>query len=94
MQRICASKAMRRSEQAYLLLTRQAKSSVETDPRRSKGRIIPVDTLTYSGVWLEGEITQGTIDEAHQLLRAGAAGAQMGAVVPDGRPGDSRPVAG
>ena len=70
MQSICASQGLERSRHSYQLY-------ISDKPRRTlpdinhdhRARIIPVHTLTYSGYWLEAELSQVAIDMAQSLLR-------------------------
>ncbi len=82
MQRICHRCGLQRSQSACQLLVSRAKGSAQDCDRRATAQIIAVDTLTYSGYWLEGELSQCAIDAARQLLRAQPDPRQMGAVVP------------
>lgn len=83
MQRICRRHGFQRSQSAHQLLVSQVRQPARNGSRNTTARIIAVDTLTYSGYWLEGEILQGAIDGAQQLLQDHAGPTQFGAVVPD-----------
>lgn len=82
MQRICSRRSFARSNHAYQLWVSQAGTPVGNACGKTAARVIAVETLTYSGYWLEGELSQGTIDEARRLLRADSERALIGAVVP------------
>ena len=49
--------------------------------RQHAARLIPVETLSYAGLWLEGELSQEAIDDAHRLASQGDASV-IGAVIP------------
>jgi len=82
MQRICRRCGLQRLQSACQLLLSRAKGSASGCSPEMRARIIAVDTLTYSGYWLEGELSQCAIDAARQLLRAQPGRAQLGTVVP------------
>ena len=87
MQRLCARSGLQRSARDSQLWTSLAAQPAGNCDQESSARIIAVDTLTYSGFWLEGALSQGAIDAARKLLRAQPDRSVIGAVVSeqDGR---------
>ncbi len=83
MQRICSRQGFERSVQASQLWISQARKPAAKARGMTAARIIAVETLTYSGYWLEGELSQGAIDDARRLLRAHPERSLIGAVVPE-----------
>ena len=83
MQRICSRQGFERSKQACQLWLSQARKPAANARVKTAARIIAVETLTYSGYWLEGELSQGAIDDARRLLRAHPERSLIGAVVPE-----------
>ena len=83
MQRICARSGLTRSEQAYQLWVNQANQPAGSRASTYAARIIAVDTLTYGGYWLEGELSQSAIDTARTMLWVYPDGSNIGAVVPE-----------
>ncbi len=83
MQRTCSRTGLQRSAQIYQLWASQAGLPLIKRGRNAAAGIIPVDTLSYSGYWLEGALSQSIIDETRALLRENTERAQMGAVVPE-----------
>ena len=82
MQRICRRRGLERSARSYQLYVSRAKTPARNCGRHTKARIIAVDTLTYSGYWLEGELSQCAVSVARHLLGAGDGRSLLGAVVP------------
>lgn len=81
MQRICSRAGFQKSDKTYHLFVSAVARSGFPDSRPSSARIIPVDTLTYSGYWLEGDLCQSTIFAARHLLSENSKRTQIGAVV-------------
>lgn len=53
--------------------------------RKHQTRLIPVETLNYSGIWLEGELSQEAIEEAHWTASQSDM-STIGAVIPSDAP--------
>ena len=68
MSRICARGELLRSASPYALVVSAAKPVNASASAAHAAHLVPVDTLTYRGFWLEGDISQAAIDQAH--LRA------------------------
>ena len=81
MQRICARSGLQRSAVACQLWVSRAVQPAGNSARDHAARIIAVDTLTYSGYWLEDPLSQSAIDAARSLLRAQPDRSVIGAVV-------------
>lgn len=82
MQSICCRHGFQRSADVYQLFVSEERPAVYPAARANQAWIIPVETLTYSGYWLEGGISQSSIDAIRQLLRTHRERAVTGAVVP------------
>lgn len=81
MQRICAHSGFQRSPQACQLWVSNVRQPAGNGCPAARARIIAVDTLTYSGFWLEGALSQSAIDEARNMLQAQPDRTDIGAVV-------------
>lgn len=81
MQRICSSSGLQRSAVACQLWVSRAVQPAGKSARDHAARIIAVDTLTYSGYWLEDALSQSAIEAARNLLRAYPDRRVIGAVV-------------
>ena len=81
MQRISARCGLQRSAGAFQLWVSSAAQPAGNSARDHAARIIAVDTLTYSGYWLEGALSQSAVDAARRLLRAQPDRRVIGAVV-------------
>ncbi len=82
MQSICAANGFEQSQQSYLLYVSDSKAIAPYVNHDHRARILPVHTLSYSGYWLEGELSQVAMNVAKSLLRSQLGSALMGAVVP------------
>ncbi len=86
MQRLCQAGGFERDQTSRALYVLDAPKGLGAGADVSSAllkdaRLTPVYTLTYSGIWLEGEISPGAIDEARE--RAFADGmSRIGAVIP------------
>ena len=63
MQRLCAALGFRRSKESYALFVI---SPHPASPHKNNAAavLIPVETLTYSGIWIEGGFSQAAINNA------------------------------
>ncbi len=68
MGRICSRARLLRSAGPYALFIAAAKPVSAWASAAHAAHLVPVDTLTYRGIWLEGDISQAAIDQAQ--LRA------------------------
>ena len=81
MQRICAGYRFTRSDVTYALHVSEPRASDVATGAAHCGHLVLVDTLIYSGIWLEGALSPAVIDSG--LGRAARAGlTRVGAVVP------------
>ncbi len=69
MNRICARGKLLRSARPYTLVIAAAKPVNAPATAAHAAHLVPVDTLTYRGIWLEGDISQAAIDQAHHRAR-------------------------
>ena len=81
MQRLCRRCGFKRSSLRYRLYTAAPISRRGAAVRNHAARLVQVETLTYCGIWLEGELSQAAIDRAHDRARR-ADGSRIGAVIP------------
>ena len=81
MQRICARNGFERSALSFQLYVSAAKAIAADASRDHRARLLPVDTLTYSGIWLEGELSQDAIDEGRSALLSRGRNSRIGAVI-------------
>ena len=81
MQRICGLHGFEQSGHSYQLYVSAAQAIAEAVSQDHRARLIPVDTLTYSGYWLEGELSQSAINEARSSLLSRGCNSRMGAVI-------------
>lgn len=80
MHRFCRRQGFKRSARCFNLYVADAHAPMHR-ARRHAARLLPVDTLGYAGIWLEGSVSQEAIDSAHRL--ASQCGASLiGAVIP------------
>ncbi len=79
MQRLCSSQGFRRGPTRFELYVADAKP-VARRRRQHEAHLIPVKTLAYSGIWLEGSLSQDAIDEARWIATAGGM-SRIGAVI-------------
>jgi len=80
MQKLCRRHGFVRSTNCFELYV----VDPQPVPRRKQNhdaRVIAVETLNYAGLWLEGELSQAAIDDAHWLASQGEL-AVIGAVIP------------
>ena len=86
MQRLCRTRRFTRDPIRYVLYVAGAQVWRGAAERQgtvdaSEAHLIPVETLTYSGIWLEGRISQSSIDEANRRAY-GRGMSRIGAVLP------------
>lgn len=67
MQHTCQSLDFSKQPHDILLYVKQPANSTGTVPQSSSGHLISVQTLTYSGVWIEGEVSPEAIERANTL---------------------------
>jgi len=79
MQLLCSSHGFRRSSASFDLYIADAKP-VARGKRRHEAHLIPVKTLAYSGIWMEGPLCQDAIDDARWMATAGGL-SRIGAVI-------------
>lgn len=70
MQGLSGALGFRRSPEhsALFVISRYPKSPSYTD--NAQGYLIPVETLTYTGIWIEGAVSQAAIDNALFIAHA------------------------
>lgn len=81
MSRICARADLQRSARPHQLYIANAEPMIALATAAHAAHLVAVDTLTYRGIWLEGELSQAAIDQAHQRARAENR-SRIGALVP------------
>ena len=86
MRRLCHCHGFTRSPGSFELFIIEPQA-VAPKSRRHDARLIAVETLAYAGLWLEGELSQAAINEAHRLASRSDL-ALIGAVIP----GDAAPT--
>ena len=64
MQQVCKQRNMTQSEDEYGLYVRAPQATPPALVEVAKSHLIRVDTLTYRGIWLEGDITRSAITNA------------------------------
>ncbi len=64
MQTLCESMGWSRSLDRFILFVRSPAPSNVSAPTDHPGHPVRVDTLTYDGVWIEGGLSQNTVDAA------------------------------
>ena len=79
MSRICARADLLRSARPHELYI--AEPMIAPATAAHAAHLVAVDTLTYRGIWLEGELSQAAIDQAHQRAQAENR-SRIGALVP------------
>lgn len=83
MQVICRRAGFQRSAYAYHLYIAEGAAAIPSCFGQHNASLVKVDTLTYSGIWLEGDLNQAAVDEAK--IRLAQTGSRIaGAVVPQG----------
>ena len=81
MQRLCQRAGFQRSASAFALYIAASLPASAYQKADHGARVIPVSTLTYAGVWLEGSLNQAAINLASAMLSRTEA-QLAGAVVP------------
>ncbi len=81
MQRICARYGFERSAHSFQLYVSAAKAIAVAASQVHCARLLSVDTLTYSGFWLEGELSQDAINKGRSALLSRGRNSRMGAVI-------------
>lgn len=86
MQRLCLSQGFIRDHEQYALHVSAVESMTNCGKASSpaglhEAHLITVETLTYSGIWLEGRLSQAAIEDARQRARYGGM-SRVGAVAP------------
>ena len=86
MQKLCEAGGFERDQTRRMLYVSDARRAIGAGAGASPtllkhAHLVPVYTLTYSGIWLEGEISQAAIDEAAECAFA-ACLSRVGAVIP------------
>ena len=64
MQKLCESMGWSRSPDRIILFVRSPAPSNASAPTDHRGHLVSVDTLTYNGVWIEGDLSQNSVDAA------------------------------
>ena len=82
MQRICKRHHLTRSDETYALYVAEARPPGAEGAAVHGGHLVQVDTLAYSGIWLEGAISEAVV-EAGFARAAGAGSSRVGAVIPN-----------
>ena len=75
MQSLCAACGLQRNDMPHTIMAVDAKNLLlsdrdsvsRIDPPESTNHLVPVETLTYSGIWLEGQITRRALDRARRI---------------------------
>ena len=80
MHRICQRNGFAQSSHVFELHIAETKPGAPLSTNQDRARLIPVDTLSYEGLWLEGELSQAAIDAGFSALSRGSC-TRMGAVV-------------
>ncbi len=81
MQRICKRHHFTRSDETYGLYVAEARPPGAEAAADHGGHLVQVDTLAYSGIWLEGAISPAAV-EAGFAQAARADSSRVGAVIP------------
>ncbi len=81
MQRLCRRHGFARSSDVFELHVANPQPALAR-PRQHDARLIAVETLSYAGLWLEGELSQEAIADAH-LLASQSDASVIGAVIPN-----------
>ncbi|MCY3833191.1 MAG: GNAT family N-acetyltransferase [Chloroflexi bacterium] len=79
MQRLCGRHGFCRSPVSYDLYIAEPKPGAR-EMQSHEASLIPVETLAYRGVWLEGTLSQNAIDAAHLIARRQEA-SRLGALI-------------
>ena len=81
MQRICKGHGFARSSGSYSLFVAEPSADFEGNSPVHRAHLVPVNTLTYSGIWLEGSLSQAAIEAGHaRATRVDMS--RIGAVIP------------
>lgn len=80
MSRICARGQLLPSARMYELYIADAQP-VNAAAAAHAAHLLPVDTLTYRGIWLEGDLSQAAINQAHHRAWAEKR-SRIGALIP------------
>lgn len=80
MRKLCRRHGFAQSPEAFQLQVVDPRP-VATQSRLHEARLIPVETLSYTGIWLEGDLSREAIADAHHLA-AQIDASVIGAVVP------------
>ena len=80
MRKLCQGLGFHCSRASFALFVGERQSPQGLAPQHD-ARLLPVDTLGYAGIWLEGRLCQEAIDAAHRLASQRNA-AVIGAAIP------------
>ncbi len=80
MERLCQRHGFARSKAGYALYV-AAPQPAASRRRPHAARLVVVDTLAYAGIWLEGDLSQGAIDDARAVAIEGGM-STIGALIP------------
>ena len=80
MQRVCSRHGFTRTPTSFKLYFVDPKP-VARPKRYHEAHLIPVETLSYGGIWMEGSPSQEAIDDA-QLMASQGDMSRIGAVIP------------
>lgn len=80
MSRICARGELLRSACPYELYIADAKPVNAPATAAHAAHLVPVDTLTYRGIWLEGDLIQSAVNLAHHRAQ-GEQRSRIGALI-------------
>ncbi|MDE2777341.1 MAG: GNAT family N-acetyltransferase [Chloroflexota bacterium] len=80
MRKLCQLHGFHRSADSHALYLRDAQPAAAW-PRQHVSHLLPVDTLGYAGIWIEGHLSQAAVDAAARLASIGGA-SLVGAVIP------------
>ena len=81
MQSLCRRCGFKRSSARYHLYVAAPKSNPVAAGRDYAAHLVQVETLTYKGIWLEGELSQAAIDRAQVCARRPNC-SRIGTVIP------------
>lgn len=70
MQGLCAAHQFQRSKERFALYVIGRYPRSPSCANHVQARLIPVETLTYDGIWIEGDIDQTAIDNALSIAHA------------------------
>jgi len=80
MRKLCQLHGFQRAADSHALYLRDAQPAAAW-PRQHASHLLPVDTLGYAGIWIEGHLSQAAVDAAARLASIGGA-SLVGAVIP------------